>query len=43
MSGGGAHKYRDLWHQELGVSLVPEDELGTVIAGISYMVLTDPV
>eukprot|EP00656_Telonema_subtile_P009995 TRINITY_DN14761_c0_g1_i2.p1 TRINITY_DN14761_c0_g1~~TRINITY_DN14761_c0_g1_i2.p1 ORF type:complete len:457 (+),score=116.98 TRINITY_DN14761_c0_g1_i2:145-1515(+) len=41
-TGGGAHKYRELWSKQLGVDLVPKDELGTVVAGISFMVQNFP-
>eukprot|EP00658_Telonema_sp_P-2_P021891 TRINITY_DN18731_c0_g1_i2.p1 TRINITY_DN18731_c0_g1~~TRINITY_DN18731_c0_g1_i2.p1 ORF type:complete len:378 (-),score=101.57 TRINITY_DN18731_c0_g1_i2:638-1771(-) len=41
-TGGGAHKYKDEWAEQLGVELVPKDELGTVVAGISFMVQSVP-
>jgi len=41
-TGGGAHKYRDLWAEELGVTLVAKDELETVVAGISFMAQSIP-
>jgi len=37
-TGGGAHKYKDLFEAELGLTFVPQDELGTVIQGMAYLV-----
>jgi len=37
-TGGGAYKYADLFKERLGVKLVPVDELGVVIKGISWLV-----
>jgi len=36
-TGGGAHKYQAVFEQELGLSFVTKDELGTVIRGITFL------
>ena len=38
MAGGGALKFKPLFESELGLTFVPQDELGTVIQGMAYMV-----
>lgn len=30
-TGGGAHKFKELFKEKLGITLVPRDELGTVV------------
>jgi len=37
-TGGGAHKFKELFEKELGITFISKDELGTVIVGICYMI-----
>ena len=41
-TGGGAIKFAKLVEQELGMKLIPEDELETVISGIVFVLLEQP-
>jgi len=38
-TGGGAHKFYDLFGQELGVEVHREDEMGCLITGLSFITL----
>ena len=37
-TGGGAHKYADMFRDHLGVDLVQTDELSTVVRGLQFVV-----
>ena len=41
-AGGGAHKYKKLFEEELGIELVPVDELKTLIHALAFLVASDP-
>ena len=37
-TGGGAHKFRDMFRAQLGIELLPRDELETVLRGIAFLI-----
>ncbi|KAJ3118657.1 hypothetical protein HDU96_010641 [Phlyctochytrium bullatum] len=41
-TGGGAHKYYDLFKEKLGVSVVKEDEMESLITGLNFLVREIP-
>jgi len=41
-TGGGAHKYADVWERELGINLAKQDEMDSLVAGMQF-VMTDIV
>ena len=36
-TGGGAHKYSDKWEQMLGIEIVKQDELDSLVAGMQFI------
>ena len=42
IAGGGAHKYADLWDQELGITIAKQGELDSLVAGMQF-ILADVV
>lgn len=39
-TGGGAHKFADLWEQELGIGMIKQDELYSLVAGMQFVLST---
>ena len=33
-TGGGAHKYQDLWERELGITMSKQGEMDCLVAGL---------
>jgi pantothenate kinase len=42
VAGGGGHKYRQLFADELEITLVPVDELKTMIVALTFLISQDP-
>ena len=36
-TGGGAHKYANLWKDELGIEIAKQDELDSLVAGLQFV------
>jgi type II pantothenate kinase len=36
-TGGGAHKYSDKWEQMLGIEIIKQDELDSLVAGMQFI------
>ena len=41
-TGGGAHKFADLFKERLGLSLDKEDEMNCLVAGANFLLKVDP-
>lgn len=39
-TGGGAHKFADIWEQELGIGMIKQDELNSLVAGMQFVLST---
>lgn len=39
-TGGGAHKFADLWKNELGIDMKKQDELDSLVAGMQFILNT---
>jgi len=39
-TGGGAHKFADIWEQELGIGMIKQDELDSLVAGMQFVLST---
>ena len=39
-TGGGAHKFADVWEQELGIGMIKQDELNSLVAGMQFVLST---
>jgi pantothenate kinase len=42
VTGGGAHKYANLFQDKLGVKLEKEDEMRTLIVGLNFLLKNVP-
>ncbi len=42
VTGGGAHKYANLFQDTLGVKLEKEDEMRTLIVGLNFLLKNVP-
>jgi len=41
-TGGGAHKFADLFKERLGLILDKEDEMSCLVAGANFLLKVDP-
>mmetsp|Transcript_32632 Transcript_32632/g.37367 ORF Transcript_32632/g.37367 Transcript_32632/m.37367 type:complete len:540 (-) Transcript_32632:325-1944(-) len=39
-TGGGAHKFADVWKKELGIGMFKQDELDSLVAGLQFVLST---
>ena len=39
-TGGGAHKFADIWEQDLGIGMIKQDELNSLVAGMQFVLST---
>jgi len=39
-TGGGAHKFADIWEQELAIGMIKQDELDSLVAGMQFVLST---
>ncbi|KAG7345906.1 pantothenate kinase [Nitzschia inconspicua] len=39
-TGGGAHKFADIWERELGIRMDKQDELDSLVAGMQFVLST---
>jgi len=39
-TGGGAHKFADIWEQELAIGIIKQDELDSLVAGMQFVLST---
>lgn len=39
-TGGGAHKFSDVWEKELGIGIIKQDELDSLVAGMQFVLST---
>jgi len=39
-TGGGAHKFADVWEQELAIGMIKQDELDSLVAGMQFVLST---
>jgi type II pantothenate kinase len=41
-TGGGAQKFKDVFKQNVGIEIIPLDELGTIVKALSFLVSQNP-
>ena len=41
-TGGGAQKFKDTFKQNIGIEIIPLDELGTIVKALSFLVSQNP-
>jgi len=39
-TGGGAHKFADIWEKELAIGMIKQDELDSLVAGMQFVLST---